>query len=1396
MVMKFYPKKISFGLYSDEEIERASCMEVVVPVSFDRFGHPVQGGLYDLRMGPIDFSSNCKTCNLSLLNCPGHFGHIKLPRPVFNPILFDSLLSIVKCCCFQCKHFRITNYDRLILFCKLSLLRNGKEIDGLDDLYMVEEEEELYRIVIEKVESAKKNKSASPAERYQEVAHKFFSNASSRRKCVRCGHSNPRITRGANMRILKDFRRNEGKDQDENDFELLSPDVVKELIENLFLNEGDLVESIFSTREPGIFFISNVPVVPNRFRPISIVNGKKIENPQIIYLRDIISISISMTKDLSYWPELQSAVLSSFDNANIKKWNYASTIPPGHKQILERKEGLFRRNIMGKRVNFAGRTVISPDPNIETREIGIPSVFAEALTFPERVTSFNVSRLKKAVVNGPTYPGSLYLQDGDVMLSLEHMADEKRYALANQLLDGKKTVWRHLVDGDVVLVNRQPTLHRPSIMAHKCRVLKGERTIRMHYANCKSYNADFDGDEMNIHFPQTYVSEAEARHIVMNDFNYLAPTDGNPIRGLTQDHIVVATILTMKNSFFSEEDYFTLVNSGINGRRVVLDKPCILKPVRLYSGKQVISTIIKNLGLLVDVEIQTKIPANAWKEHSEESKLRIKQGNIVTGILDKNSLGPTFKSLAHTCGEVKGFAASNDLLTYVGRVANRYLQMYGFTIGIDDLILDKEADTRRKMVIEAKDKEAQRLQRKYMEANPDFYLYEDKKVYLDSIMRAEMNKVTTSIVDASVPSGLKKSFPNNGMELIITVGAKGSIVNLSQISGALGQQELEGRRVPIMVSGKTLPCFRELDPSPSSGGYIYQGFLNGIDLPQYFFHCMAGREGLIDTAIKTANSGYLQRCLVKHMEELKVAYDMSARIGSKIIQFVYGEDGLDCTRSSYLSDTEFFRKNASLFKERESTVFKLGANCKDLLSKKFKEQIEGLDDELKGFLMSRYACSLADPGESVGVIAAQSVGEPSTQMTLNTFHLAGVGAKNVTLGVPRLREILLAASRSIKTPLIMIPIKRKASFDIAECLRRITLKDCVKKFATTEEIVMVDGVYQKKIKIMFELNNFVDLASEVLDKKFLKLFGKKMKVLSKTKYRLGVSEVSKESFKEVDENKENESEDQSESDSDKESVTKSDDVCVDSIGDGASEEDSDNNTVTCPETGEETDQMDDSNDVSQEELMNFTRKSRNVFSFEMLYPSGFNEVISSVIESILPTVVVRETKDVKKASISGNTLFVESSSIFSLTGRVETSPGVYEDLMSFLDIYNAESNDIYNVYLTLGIEAARHAIISEIVKVFDVYGITIDPRHLLLVADYMTRKGTYSPFSRYGFGAEDSLIQRMSFESCYSSFKTAAAFHLEDRLSNPSASITVGNPVACGTSCFDLIYSGDFSNKV
>lgn len=1364
MAMRFCPRRISFGLYSDEEIAAISTVDVGSPVSFDDFGHPVPAGLYDLRMGAFDMSSNCKTCGMSFLGCPGHFGRIRLSRVVFNPMFFGSLLSVVKSCCLQCCHFRITNYDRMVLHCKLSLLRNGWDAAGLDALYATGTEEELYREVSERVLQSKESPRTPLADGHQELVAKFFSTVAARPRCIRCSHRSPKIVTGANLRMFRSFAHG-AENEDESSLEFFSPEDVRVLLESLFANESDLLEAMFSTSDHRMFFMASVPVIPNRFRPVSVVDGRRMENAETGSLLRIIKCNLLLMGDATYWSDLQAAVLLAFDSA--KPMRRTGTLPPGHKQILEKKEGLFRRNIMGKRVNFAARSVISPDPNLETREIGVPMVFAEALTFPERVTAFNVDRLKQAVINGPAYPGALYVKSDRFTVDLAHIPDEKRYALANQLLDGSKTVCRHMVSGDVVLLNRQPTLHKPSIMAHKCRVLRGEKTLRMHYVNCKPYNADFDGDEMNIHFPQSYCAEAEARFLAMNDFNYLVPTNGEPIRGLTQDHIVAASILTMKDSFFDRDTYADLVAAGLPGRRVALETPCILRPIRLYSGKQIVSTIIKNLGLDVNMDIRTKISEKMWREHVEEHVLRIQEGTVVTGILDKNSLGPTLGSLVHACGEILGFSVSNDLLTYVGRTINRYLLLRGFTIGIDDLMLDPQADIRRRQVCAARTQSARLLQRQYVGQNPDFYLDADRTAHLDSIMRTEANRATSDIVDVSVPAGLLKRFPANNMGLVIATGAKGTIVNLGQISGSLGQQELEGRRVPTMVSGKTLPCFLPLESSPAAGGYIFERFLSGISPPQYFFHCMAGREGLIDTAVKTASSGYLQRCLVKHMEGIKVEYDMSVRQEERVIQFVYGEDGLDCTKSRYLSSFGFYRDNLALFKQ---------SICDNLhVSPLFRTQIEHLDETLRTFLTSRYTDSLVDPGESVGIIAAQSIGEPSTQMTLNTFHLAGVGAKNVTLGIPRLREILMSASKTIKTPLIVVPV-RESGTDIASHLRRISLKDCTKRFEVSEDMVLRDGVFQRRVRMAFELDEFVGLAREALDRRFLKEFGKRLKKLNSIQYPVETADRS-----------ETNSMRPRESDSD---VDESESGSASDAEEGGSETEDNQTHTTYPSGFEEEEEH--SGDSEEHRFTNFVKTARNTFSFEMFFPSSFNQNVPVLIESILPLVTVRECAGIEKVTMSGGQLFVEGSNFGLLAGTVDAD-GTCTDLLDVLDIHNAQSNDIYSVYLAFGVEAARQAIVNEVMNVFDVYGISIDTRHLLLVADYMTRGGEFSPFSRGGLEALDSPLQKMSFESCYANLKRASLFHAEDSLLNPSAALTVGNPVRCGTGCFDLLY--EFRNK-
>lgn len=387
----------------------------------------------------------------------------------------------------------------------------------------------------------------------------------------------------------------------------------------------------------------------------------------------------------------------------------------GVKQILEKKAGLLRKHMMGKRVNYAARSVISPDPYINVDEIGIPMVFATKLSYPTPVTPRNVDQMRKAVINGPDqYPGALSVEFEDGRkIRLDVASLTKREGIAKTLLtpnpDGSlknatKIVHRHLQTGDALLLNRQPTLHKPSIMAHKARVLKDEKTLRLHYANCKSYNADFDGDEMNAHLPQSELARSEAYNIASVNYQYLVPKDGTPLSGLIQDHVIGGTILTMRDKFFDREDYQKLVFGALTfiERKILTLPPAILKPVPLWTGKQIVSTIILNCCPPAvpppTVYGKTKVPAKAWPRtdiipdsNLSEDLVVIRDGELLCGVLDKAHYGPSQYGLVHVCYELYGGETSSLVLSGFARLYTHYLQMFhGFTLGIRDILVTAE----------------------------------------------------------------------------------------------------------------------------------------------------------------------------------------------------------------------------------------------------------------------------------------------------------------------------------------------------------------------------------------------------------------------------------------------------------------------------------------------------------------------------------------------------------------------------------------------------------------------------------------------------------------------------------------------------------------------------------
>ena len=541
---------------------------------------------------------------------------------------------------------------------------------------------------------------------------------------------------------------------------------------------------------------------------------------------------------------------------------------------------------------------------------------------------------------------------------------------------------------------------------------------------------------------------------------------------------------------------------------------------------------------------KAKIPAARWGPHApEEQTVLFMDGMLIHGILDKSQFGASGNGLVHAVYEVYGPAYAGQLLSILGRLFTSYLQFAGFTCRMDDLLLTPEGDKVRRQLLDnassiGMEGATEVTGVKTKKENADLYLGlekvlrdSEKMAALDSAMKSRTNKVTSEIISTCIPSKLYKPFPHNNMQVMTVSGAKGSNVNVSQISCLLGQQELEGKRVPTMVSGKTLPSFKAFDTSARAGGYITGRFLTGIKPQEYYFHCMAGREGLIDTAVKTSRSGYLQRCLIKHLEGLRVHYDHTVRdVDGSIVQFHYGEDSLDILKQTTLEKFDFNAMNYHALVKRydpsqiagrvdEDAVPKFTKKSKKkgiehdpvlslyspsqyvgAVSDKFINELTSYIEKnpsklllprktskdefgrskwskdpipakhFKTLMDIKYMKALVDPGEAVGLLAAQSIGEPSTQMTLNTFHFAGFGAKNVTLGIPRLREIIMTASSTLKTPLMRLPVKEgvkpEAAESLCEEISRLVLSQIMTGLTVVEKLTGKTGAEQSRCKVL------------------------------------------------------------------------------------------------------------------------------------------------------------------------------------------------------------------------------------------------------------------------------------------------------------------------------------------
>ena len=544
-------------------------------------------------------------------------------------------------------------------------------------------------------------------------------------------------------------------------------------------------------------------------------------------------------------------------------------------QRLKGKQGRFRGNLSGKRVEFSGRTVISPDPNLSIEEVGVPLIVAKKLTYPERVTSFNIKRLQQMVRNGPEhYPGANMIRSVNSRPISLLYGDREKAATNLHIGD---IVERHLMDGDVSLFNRQPSLHRMSIMSHKVKVLPW-KTFRFNECDCAPYNADFDGDEMNIHIPQTEEARIEARELMGIRHNIVNPRSGEPLITATQDFITGSYVLTQRDQFLSRFDFCRLVAFLSDAQEdIEIPTPAILKPTPLWTGKQVFSMLLKpnkKDGVVLSLEIKAKnfsscsLDSNMWM-CSNDGYVVIQNSELLCGNIDKNCIGGNKKGLI--CVLVRDFTPEDTVRTMgrLTKLTSRFLMDYGFTIGLDDVspdqhLLDKMHDIVKKNYAKV-DETIQQYNCGKLALRPGC----NAEQTLESICSGLLSDIRDTIGKMCMTSLPKTNYPL----IMATCGSKGSAINICQMIYCVGQQVVSGNRIPDGFIQRSLPHFLPNAKEPSAKGFVANSFYSGLTPMEFFFHTMGGREGLVDSAVKTADTGYMQRRLMKALEDLCISYD-------------------------------------------------------------------------------------------------------------------------------------------------------------------------------------------------------------------------------------------------------------------------------------------------------------------------------------------------------------------------------------------------------------------------------------------------------------------------------------------------------------------------------------------
>jgi DNA-directed RNA polymerase beta' subunit len=851
---------IIFGVYSTKEIIEMS----VCKVNIAKLTGP--GSVYDERMGSsIETNNLCATCGKCPKVCSGHFGYIELNEYIIHPLFYKNVVSFLKCFCIQCNRLLISE-DQI-------------KLCGLDKF----KGENRFKLVLDKLEKVD--------------------------ICCYCNNTQPKISYSTldnticmeykeKVNVYEEHKSKSSKHKSKQNSKIsieLSVEEINKFFDAI-LDEDVILCGFDPTRmHPRNLIMSVFPVIPPCARPFVISDGNICDDDLTNQIIEIIKANNILAPDTNNLVNeknelrkqkalqcLKFRIMTFYNNSQGKAKHPTNGRPiKGIKERITGKEGQIRNNLMGKRVEFSGRTVIGPDPKLPFGWMAMPEAISKDLTIPEIACVYNLKYLENIVntnkanfivtVNNneetrlnlkyamftkgtELLPNDIIIRNGKKLEIIDCLKEGDKIERNGKILDKiyystkKKitlklgdVVHRHLKDGDTVLLNRQPTLHKGSMLAMKIRVMPG-KTFKFNLATTKTFNADFDGDEMNIHVPQSIEARTELELLSASKYNIMSAQASKPNMCIVQDSLVAAFLMTKDvNNNLTKSQFFDISLTGeMKGKSLwSKERVKIIKNVLKMKGKN--SCVYNGRGLVSLILPYDFIYEQKNDAYSDEPIVKIYRGVMYEGALDKTTLGACHNSLIQVIHKEYGVDMASEFISNIQFISNGWLLVNGFSIGLEDCLI-----TSPENVIQIQDK----ISRCYVEADGI-----EATTYNEGIREVRITAALSKAKDVGMKIAKDSMLSTNNLLSTVLSGSKGDFFNIAQLTGLLGQQNLLGKRVqPTLNNSKrTLPhyAFGKLDKEVEyeSRGFVRHSFIEGLNPQEFFFHAMSGREGVCDTAM-------------------------------------------------------------------------------------------------------------------------------------------------------------------------------------------------------------------------------------------------------------------------------------------------------------------------------------------------------------------------------------------------------------------------------------------------------------------------------------------------------------------------------------------------------------------